>query len=72
MKKSGNYQRLRASFLTAALLASGALNGQHALAQTAPAPATAIGAPSELDEIVVTGTHHQRDDHADVFCGYGG
>src|SRR5258706_5158962 len=56
MKKSGNYQRLRASFLTAALLTSGALNGQHALAQTAPAPATAIGAPSELDEIVVTGT----------------
>ena len=56
MKKSGNYQRLRASFLAAALLTSGALNGQHALAQTAPAPATAIGAPSELDEIVVTGT----------------
>src|SRR5258708_20751371 len=56
MKKSGNYQRLRASFLTAALLTSGALTGQHALAQTAPAPATAIGAPSVLDEIVVTGT----------------
>src|SRR6266702_1858439 len=53
MKKSGTYQRLRASFLAAALLTSGALNGQHALAQTAPAPATAIGAPSELDEIVV-------------------
>jgi len=56
MKKSGNYQRLRASCLTAALLTSGVLNGQHALAETAPAPATAIGAPSELDEIVVTGT----------------
>jgi iron complex outermembrane recepter protein len=56
MKKSHNYQWLRA-FLAAAVL--GAFNAQHALAQTsAPAaPATAIGAPSELDEIVVTGTN---------------
>jgi hypothetical protein len=56
MKKSRNYQWLRV-FLAAAVL--GAFNAHHALAQTsAPvAPATAIGAPSELDEIVVTGTN---------------
>ena len=56
MKKSRNYQWLRA-FLAAAVL--GAFNAHHALAQTSapPAPATAIGAPSELDEIVVTGTN---------------
>ena len=56
MKKSRNYQWLRA-FLAAAVL--GAFSAHHALAQTsaAAAPATAIGAPSELDEIVVTGTN---------------
>jgi outer membrane receptor protein involved in Fe transport len=56
MKKSRNYRWLRA-FLAAAVL--GAFNAHHALAQTSapPAAATAIGAPSELDEIVVTGTN---------------
>ena len=56
MKKSRNYRWLRA-FLAAAVL--GAFNAHLALAQTSapPAPATAIGAPSELDEIVVTGTN---------------
>jgi iron complex outermembrane recepter protein len=57
MKKSGNYQWRRASFLNAALLSSSILSGQIALAQTTPTPATAIGAPGELDEIVVTGTN---------------
>jgi len=59
MKKSRNFQWLRTTILTAAPLATGAFNAHYALAQTsAPAaPATAIGAPSELDEIVVTGTN---------------
>jgi iron complex outermembrane recepter protein len=62
MKKSGTYQLLRASLLIATFLTVNAFLGNRALAQTAAAapataPATAIGAPGELDEIVVTGTN---------------
>jgi iron complex outermembrane receptor protein len=63
MKNSLNCQWHRASLLIGTALALGALNGPFAIAQTAggsappaAAPATAIGAPSELEEIVVTGT----------------
>ena len=60
MKKSGTYQLLRASLLIATFLTVNAFIGNLALAQTTAttaAPATAIGAPGELDEIVVTGTN---------------
>ena len=62
MGSSLDYQWDRAGVLIGTALALCALNGPSALAQTsqgsaaAAAPATAIGAPSELDEIVVTGT----------------
>ena len=65
MKKTGTNLLLRAGLLIAAFLAANASTVNCAWAQSTAAPATApaatstaaIGAPGELDEIVVTGTN---------------